>query len=380
MPFLMVDKMDTTGKGILIFKHLEIKLLEKMPKEIISKLKSKYILGMYFGSFYKLEEDLTYIDFYLAEDNVLKIENSTMPRINLNGYNFIGKDFEIKENVLEKYYDLIFIGNVSRNKNLIKVIDTINKLIKKDVNIKVLIVNRSLSGVYNKILKYFIYRKLNSINSLDKKNITYIEINNPKGYQLSKKLIKDLMLQSKGLIIASKYEGAARVVAEAQLLGLNILSYEKMKGATNNHLSEYDILFNDFNNLENKILDFINNYDSFYSKKDIDYSKIYLEKYNRIKLCENISEVCNINSSVLLKSIEHISLYNSISSHSAILPRKYVSNPQNDEISDHLTMYSLLCYLTSNKSKLSYLLYFKNVDILNKCLNPFLKILRKILY
>ena len=64
-----------------------------------------------FGFHFKIYEDIKNIDFYLAEDNVIEFSEfkSTVPRCNLNGYNFIDNaQFEISHE--NKITDLIYIG------------------------------------------------------------------------------------------------------------------------------------------------------------------------------------------------------------------------------------------------------------------------------
>lgn len=377
MPFLLLKKEDSKKKGIIIFKHLEIPLILNMPEELMIKLKKDYILGMYFGFNYDLKEDLKYIDFYVAEDNVLKISKSKIPRINLNGYNFIGDEFDIVFPKREKIYDLIYIGNSSRRKGLSELLTTLNELYTKDLKVNMLIINRVAKGIYNKLLLYFIRKKLKKIETKYRKYISYIEIDNPIGYQLPKNLIKELLLYSKALILPSRDEGAARVVAEAQLMGLNIISYAKMRGATNNHLSKYDILYEDFNNFSSEIQDFIERYDEYYSKKDIDLSEVYLEKYNKPKFIKDISFYFDFEENFLLEKLKDVKFYNSISSHNMLLPRELVSNKLSDEIYSFRKMYIFINYLLNFKPKNNFLIKYFYKDYFNQIVILFRKIILK---
>ena len=78
-----------SSKGILIIKHLEVVFFNAMSSEKISKLREKYLIGLYFGIYTRKKNDYKNIDFYVGEDNVIEIAKTVIPRLNLNGYNFL---------------------------------------------------------------------------------------------------------------------------------------------------------------------------------------------------------------------------------------------------------------------------------------------------
>lgn len=354
MAFLLLKyEEETNTKGILIFKHLEINLLTKIDKNLINKLKERYILGMYFGFYYILNQDIKDIDFYVAEDNVIEYRfNSTTPRINLNGYNFIGNEYEniIKKD--NKLYDFIFIGSASRRKGLKQLLSSINKIATTTkLTPQIVIINRVSGGIYMKILNRIVKQKLDEIPKKFRKNITYIELDSTTGYQLPKYLIKELLCLSKTLILPSRDEGCARVVAEAQLMGLNIISYKYMNGGTNNHLTKYDILYDNFSDMSTEMIENLNNYNNFYSKKDISFNEIYLEKYSKQTFAKELSRLFNYDFKFLNDKFNDIVFYNSISSHNTLLPREYSSNPFTDEIYSYEVMSKLITWLSGEKDQ-----------------------------
>ena len=83
------------------------------------------------------------------------------------------------------------------------------------------------------------------------------------------------MKSSKFLVLTSRSEGAARVVAEALLCGLGIISYGYMKGGTNNHLGDCDYIYYNERELEDSIISSLsvnhpiqnNNLEKFNQKK-----------------------------------------------------------------------------------------------------------------
>jgi len=354
MGFIALKKRDMGNeKGLLIIKHMEYSYFHNMPKRLIDQVKDVYNIGLYFGFYTKRGADYKDVDFYIAEDNVLNIKSSEKHRINFNGYNFIGDDFcqNTEKNRICKDYDFIFIGDASNRKNLYGVISAVNKILTRGQKIKILIINRiNRRNLYHIILNARIRRLLSKIKVKDRNSITYLEADSSLGYLIPKNIIVALLKKSKALILVSRAEGAARVVAEALLLGLNVIGYKGSLGGTNNHLSsKYDIIVDDLSKLDTSMQYFMDNYDNHYRYKDINYSDLFCEKITKDKFLDELSSLLGYSSLQIKHLLRDKVFYNSLSSHNHFLPRDVPSNKKTDECISNASMYKLLCF-SLNKS------------------------------
>jgi|GEM_PF-2858704 len=344
------------GKGIIIFKHLEIKFINRLNQNLINKLKQKYIIGVYFGFHTQLSVDIDWADFYLAADNLIKIKKSTKPRIPLNGFNFISSQEIQSDNITPKKYDFLFIGNSQTRKNLLPFVKSLKEMSKSTKDFNILIINRLGESLENKLYVHKIRKVLSSLQADVRKNIRYIEsltVSDP----LPKDALKLFYQQSRYLVITSRSEGAARVVGEASLNNLAIISYAKMLGGTNNHLDlDVDILFDDFKDLSSTLLNALKKRGELNSYSSTN-KNCYLEEYSKVILIEHLVALFNFKQTDLESELLSKNLYNAFSSHLNLLDSKF-SNNQTDEILSYKKMYlfisSLTLSITPSHKKLKY--------------------------
>jgi len=351
-------------KGIIIFKHLEIKFINNLDPNLINELKSNYIIGVYFGFYSKLSKDIEWADFYLAADNLIKITNSCKPRIPLNGFNFISSKEMQSNNISVKKYDFLFIGNSQTRKNLLQFVKSLKVMSELSNDFKVLIINRLGESLENKFYVLQVRKTLASLSTNIRKNITYIEsvtVSDP----LPKDTIKLFFQQSRYLVITSRSEGAARVVGEASLNNLGVISYSKMLGGTNNHLDlNVDMLFDDFKKLPSILLSALD------QRKDLDKytssnKNSYLEEHSKDILINNLVNFFQLNKENLESEILPQNLYNAFSSHLNLLESKY-SNNQTDEILSYKKMYLFASSLLEEPISKKAIFKCKILDFLSK--------------
>lgn len=362
MAFVLLEP-SNTEKGVLIFKHLEIQFLNKLSSSLLNEVRKKYTLGMYFGSFYKLNKDLDYIDFYLATDNVIEINNSTKPRIPLNGFNFIDESLFHSEIKTEKKYDFLFVGTSITLKNLTKFLKGLTELYEQRNDFKVCIILRTTSTIEGLLYVRKIRKTLNNMPIELRKSIVYMELPT-KANALPKDLMNNIYKQSRSLVIPSSLEGAARVVGEAAINNLSVISYSKMKGGTNNYLNlEMDYLFDDFSQLPDKLGKLLDRRVEL--EKYIAPNKSnYMESCSRIELCNYLENIVNLDSIDIYKKIKDRNLYNAFSSHLNELP-EYFSNDKTDEIYSFNKMNKFLTYLATGNTPSDIFIY-KTMDSILK--------------
>lgn len=360
-----------SSKGILIIKHLEVVFFNAMSREKISKLREKYIIGLYFGIYTSKKNDYKNIDFYVGEDNVIEIAKTVIPRLNLNGYNFLPESVFV-EKKLKKQFDFIFIGDPSRRKRLSMLINSINKALDQ-CSFSVLIINRTKSkSLYSKFLNKIVRASLGKMNYNKRSHITYLEVDQSNNTLIPRDVMPFFIESSKCLIIPSLVEGAARVVAESLSKGLNVISFIDMKGATNNHLHKgYDLLFQNEKDLVQKIIFYVKNFDIRFANKNINYKDIFFENKSKEKLKifleENFKDI-KIDKENLIS----IKLTNSFQSHNTFLPRCLPSNKKTDECLTFDSMYRTICYITENPIK-KHSIYLYKISMLIYEIKLFLK-------
>lgn len=348
MAFILTEPGES--KGILVFKHLEINFVNNLAPNLINKLKEKYLVGVYFGFYSKLKKDIEWADFYLAADNLIKDDEKLLkPRIPLNGFNFINSD-EVSDNVFtEKKYDFLYIGNSQTRKNLYKYVVSLKILSEQNPDFKAVIINRLGDGLENKLYVTKVRNVLSQLSSSVRKNIVYIE-SMIDGDPLPKDFIKLLYKQSCFLVIPSRAEGAARVVAEASLNNIGVISYGGMLGGTNNHLNlDVDIIYDDFDSLPDVLNSALNKKDTVmnYLSPNKNY---YLESSSKEKLILELVNLFGFCEVDLKSEIKDKNLYNAFSGHLNLLDSKFTNN-RTDEIYSNIKMHNFVSSLTGKKVK-----------------------------
>jgi glycosyltransferase involved in cell wall biosynthesis len=362
MPFIVCKEnvnsssQGMSAKGIVVFKHLEIKFFNALPAKIREAIKSRYNIIYYFGFHAEFDEDLMGADGYISDHNVLRISNSNIPRLFLNGFNFIGDEFcdNVSLELVRKEFDFIYVGDPQKRKNLDLLIAAIKNVHELNYFPKIIIVNRVNSNSRdiskrNEFLKKYL---LSNIDKTHKNNIVYIESDGGFGFLLPSYFIKCLMEKCRALIIPSSEEGAARVVAEAKVLGLDVISNLNMKGGSNNYLDEDDLLFEGEVDLTNKIISYLKRSDIKRSEqlKSDRYKKIFCEKFTRKEAIDWFSKTYGVDRQYIETSLLNKTLYNSFSSHNVYIPRDVPSNKSTDECLTNISMLKFSTYLLDSFS------------------------------
>jgi len=346
------------SKGILVLKHLELSSFLSLGAKAIENLKRKYIIGMYFGFYFELAKDIPYLDFYLAEDNVINFlgDNSSVPRCNLNGYNFIHR--HIKDIPITPVNDFIFIGSYSPRKNLILFLKA---LLAVSENPRVLVVVDFNSQ--NKVQRRIRREVKNLLLKLNNASISIIEVRKNEGLYLNRKTIDLLLQASRVLVIPSRSEGAARVVAEAKILGLDVISNKHMKGGTNNHLhSVSDYLFDGLMDLSSAL-------EAYSSCTKLNFTSPELLVFNHDQsrwiftefIASNFGDRLEKSS---LAGLLKLDMENLFQSHKCTLPRHIPDASRNDECYSLSAMYRLYAYLSGSEEGVSKVMMYARKELI----------------
>jgi glycosyltransferase involved in cell wall biosynthesis len=336
------------SKGILSFTHKENKKLDNpithfFLKNSLLEIKKNYFLSMHWGWFHENHKDVPYIDFHLAGKGTLSFKNKSNNKIlDFCNRNFIDKIFKKKE--LNKIYDIICITRPVKFKNIDKIFLAAKKLYEKKKFIKFLIIFPIVSIKSLKNKKEFYNNLFDDYEKIfteeEKKYINLMPLYFEKQFPLSKEEICNFMNLSKIFLLPVEKEGASRVIHEALLCGLPVITCKNLKGGGLDYLNEKNsLLIEDLNNMDVTILNLhsnLKNYDfdanilrkELSEEYQIDQFKIELENfYNKKK--EKWIDNCNFDN-----------LDRKLDSHLFTLNRKWVG-PSND-LNSILSLYFFL--------------------------------------
>ena len=256
------------SKGILSFTHKENKKLDNpithfFLKNSLLEIKKNYFLSMLWGWFHENHKDVPYIDFHLAGKGTLSFKNKSNNKIlDFCNRNFIDKIFKKKE--LNKIYDIICITRPVKFKNIDKIFLAAKKLYEKKKFIKFLIIFPIVSIKSLKNKKEFYNNLFDDYEKIfteeEKKYINLMPLYFEKQFPLSKDEICNFMNLSKIFLLPVEKEGASRVIHEALLCGLPVITCKNLKGGGLDYLNEKNsLLIEDLNNMDVTILNLHSN-------------------------------------------------------------------------------------------------------------------------
>lgn len=333
-------------KGILVLKHLEVDYFSKLPESYIDVIAGAYYIAVYFGYYSKLQCDIPWSDFYIADNNVLDIEYSSRPILRLNGFSFIDtSDFSVDSSFIDSRDGFVFIGSSQVRKNTMHLLNALSdpRFIYNPP--QVVIINLVTRNVEGRLYTYFVRKKLKSLHDRVRGALTYLEVG-PHQDKLPKYVLGSIFSRSRCLICISSAEGAARVVAEAALGGLRVISYRGMKGGTNNYLMDgRDIVLDHLDGLPNAILAVMD--ESSYKCEVTPNWRSYDQESSRTKMAAFLVSHGFISNSDL-ESLQSLKLYNAFSGHQNKLP-PMLSSESSDEVLGYRKMLRFYTHLTGIK-------------------------------
>lgn len=154
-----------------------------------------------------------------------------------------------------RIYDIILVNRLAKFKNTDLFIESISKLLNKDVDLKILLVlpteiNESRQTHHNidDLIEKFIC-------SDRRRNITILRSDpNYAFLGFPREFVADLIAHSKVLCLFSKGEGVAKVIKEAQSLGTKVVAYSGLSGGGLDFDNDLIFKFDDYENAHQAIL------------------------------------------------------------------------------------------------------------------------------
>lgn len=349
MAFL-IDSPNVVNKRVLILKHSEWPLFAKLSPSLRAEVAQKYTVGVYFGYFSELRADYE-CDFYIAGEGVISFTfDSDKPRLFVSGFNFIPNCYDIGESVT-KSTDFLIVANFQPRKNLLEGVRALCALSCAGRNFSSVVIARSDHSLVSRKYRALVRRELSRLNFEQRKCIRYIENSDYSDF-IPRELVSYLMSSSRALVIPSKVEGAARVVAEAVLNNMRVVANRDMLGGSLNFLhKDGDLLYSDFDDLVGKLNQIIVERDGYENYVPVN-KKFYHESVSRELFIKFMVDEFGYKSD-FLSAAGVYDLSNAFSAHKNIIPERFTEK-MSDQVTTERKMYEYMCYLTGVSEKEGY--------------------------
>ena len=279
-------------KGILIFTHKEmtwffgrtksnlLKSLAKKPlkksSEIVSdflsridisslfkKIRRNYFVGVNIGADPQRINFPINCDFYLAPKEVTP-PNERIFKIPLNSRNFTPRCFYDRK--YEKYWDIICISTIHKDKNLDLFLKNIRKIYDQGYNYKILLITRQnttqkSSNVYSSLMDDY----YNLFTFDERQNFTILHLSPEVAFPgLSREVIAHFYNSSKIFTLFSQSEGVSKAISEALCCGLPVVVKNDLRGGGRDYLNEKNSLyFTSYEKAYEVLIKAIENFDKF---------------------------------------------------------------------------------------------------------------------
>ncbi len=297
---MYLKKSANGDKDIMVVKHLEDRFFQALTKKQMKMIKARFLIGLYLGT--QIEQiNYKIYDFIIFVDGVFPSFKNDIPRLPMSGFNFLPPTEGAYNKCLAS--DVVYIGDLSVNKNLKEFLkfSEIHTTLKCKAVMRVLYIS---DFIILGLLKIFFSNVEFVIPSARKKSH-------------KRETIFSHIASADYVFIPYLKEGAARVFAEAELLGKPLIYNPKMLGGTQCFMDPMEnISIDEF--ATNKI----------FRVKDMDAKqKIYLAGCTSRSVEQFFSKTFQID--VVFDDAE---LVNAFSGHKNLIPKK-LSNANTDEIS-----------------------------------------------
>ena len=212
---MYLKKLGNGDKDIMVVKHLEDRFFQTLTEKQMKMIKARYLVGLYLGT--QIEQiNYKIYDFIIFVDGVFPNFKNDIPRLPLSGFNFLPPTEGAQNQCLAS--DVVYIGDLSVNKNLKQFLkfSDIHVTLKFKAVIRVLYIS---DFIILGLLKMFFSNVEFVLPSARKKSH-------------KRETIFSHIASAHYVFIPYLKEGAARVFAEAELLGKPIIYNPKMLGGT----------------------------------------------------------------------------------------------------------------------------------------------------
>lgn len=308
------------NKKVLVIKHTEYVFFKNIPESQWTDLKSKFFVGLYIGhvNFLKIFDHCLGVDFFICAPSIAqkliknRLDLHRIPCFEMSGFNFLpdidvfAHDIALKESLGEAFY----VGKLSHDKNPSRAV-AIGKLLWASDGIPTSFVIWQVRKSVGMSVFLYLFTTIARI-FFPYLRFRFLFV----GREIARRALFLGMSRSSVVICPYLAEGAARVVAEAEILGKPLIFNEEMQGGSGDFLkADENIFFSESSFSESSF----SNFDSCLrelKEKDLNEKKqMYCAKYSRNKFIHFMEKFfsCSVEC-------EEEALINGFSAHRNVLP------------------------------------------------------------
>lgn len=353
----ILKKFENDSKGIISFTHKEKRYIDSFIsnfflKKKFEKIKRSFFLAMHWGWFHENHKDIPYIDFHLAGKGTLNFINENNNYIvNFCNRNFIDKKFKDKK--LNKIYDFISITRPVKFKNIDKIFKSFRKIYDNKIYPKVLIIFPIYNiNDFNKESFYRdIFKDYNKTFSEYEKNFfTLMPVYSGETFPLSKEDICNFLNLSKIFLLPVEKEGASRVIHEALLCGLPVVTCKNLKGGGLDYLNDKNsLLIEDFETMDKTLIKALNNFKNF-ELNELEIRKNLSAEYQIDNFKEELKNYYKNNNTKWLDNCDFSNLDRKLDSHEKTLNPNWTT--KTNDLKSTLSLYYFLNFILKKKNNL----------------------------
>lgn len=295
-------------KNLIIFKHLELLIINRLTRATWARLQEKYVIGYYFGGNYAGEiEHLPH--FYICISGLnehLQLSLDCVPRFHLSGFNFLPD--EVFSKSVAPGTNFVYIGDSSPRKELLGALRFSRQF--PEIPLRCIL---KMNGYWDRIFLTAIGWVL---GVQGRRNVTLVVPKEGRSHARGSVLAE--LSSARACLMPYRNEGAARVFAEAEALGIPVVFNRAMKGGTLNFSVPCENLAMD--EFSTKSFESLNKKDRH--KKRLVYSECFSSKSFEQFLKHNFSmRIC----------FEEGQLVNAFSGHRNVIDERF-TNSGTDEV------------------------------------------------
>ncbi|NJC26159.1 glycosyltransferase [Neolewinella antarctica] len=336
-------------KGILLITHKEALVFNKAVKQIrfekvneltrklfpltelkpfyqtrFDELKKHYYVGQHFGWYHQNYAPLPEIDFFLCTKSTVSFQDeSKVFRIPLSSSSFIHKTFRPMDLGL-KLWDILSVSNNGATKRLREFVLAIRRLYDRGHRMKVLVVNKMSVNEPGKRFDNELMDLYYELFSDEERNdFVMMRLASDMSFiGMPSETIAQFMNLSKVFALFSEQEGEPRVVAEALICGLPVVTWKHIRaGGSIDHLNEQNsVRFETYEKSDDALLEAVQRCDEFVVDSD-GLTKRLREDYTIEILKGYMTDLYAKNGETFDGEIEHGELLaNAVNAHLVSVP------------------------------------------------------------
>ena len=248
-------------RGVLVFTHKERAVLDSpspLIRDLIARVRERYVLGMYWGWFSPNTTPPEYIDFHLGHESSVTFSGERpVRRLDYHSSSFTPAAFRYRPEV-PKQWDVMSITRALRAKHTGELLEALALFLEARPKARALVICLAPRELSNKDEPDLVEKYERLLSDEAKQRLSFVYIQGGPARPFNREDIAYFYAASRSFALFSSREGASRSVKEALLCGLPVLAREGLEGGGLDHLSrENSRLFVDASDAATKLAELL---------------------------------------------------------------------------------------------------------------------------